>query len=155
MHVPSQDSAPEHWFSYSIQVHPHHTDYAGVVWHGSYIAWLEEARIDCLRQVGIEFSDLVAMGCDLPVVRLGLNYHRAVGMGERVVVKSRLVKINRIRLHWEQNVFSADGRDRHLSAQVELVPVNREIGRVLRQFPPLLSQSLNALLQGQVTASRC
>jgi acyl-CoA thioester hydrolase len=145
MHVPSQDLQPEHWFSYPIQVHPHHTDYAGVVWHGSYIAWLEEARIDCLRQVGIEFSDLVAMGCDLPVVRLGLNYHRAVRMGEVVVVKSRLVKIDRIRLYWEQNVLSADEGDRHLSAQVELVPVNREVGRVLRQLPPQLIEALKAL----------
>jgi acyl-CoA thioester hydrolase len=149
MSVPRQDSEPEHWFSYPIQVHPHHTDYAGVVWHGSYIAWLEEARIDCLRQVGVEFSDLVAMGCDLPVVRLGLNYHRAVRMGEVVVVKSRLVKIDRIRLYWEQNVLSADGRDRHLSAQVELVPVNREVGRVLRQCPPKLIEALKALLLGQ------
>ncbi len=69
-------------------------------------------------------------------------------MGERVVVKSRLARVDRIRLHWEQNVLSADGGDRHLSAQVELVPVNREIGRVLRQFPPLLAQALNVLSEG-------
>jgi acyl-CoA thioester hydrolase len=149
MDLPINPPQPEHWYRYPIRVHPHHTDYAGVVWHGSYIAWLEEARIDCLRQVGIEFSDLLTMGCDLPVVRLGLNYHRAVRMGEKVVVKSRLARIDRIRLYWEQNVFSGEGSDRHLSAQVELVPVNRDLGRVLRQFPPKLAEALKALSLGQ------
>ncbi|MEM9979094.1 MAG: acyl-CoA thioesterase, partial [Cyanobacteria bacterium P01_D01_bin.2] len=25
------------WFDYGFRVQPHHTDYAGVVWHGTYI----------------------------------------------------------------------------------------------------------------------
>ncbi|NEQ11944.1 MAG: acyl-CoA thioesterase, partial [Moorea sp. SIO4E2] len=25
------------WFDYPVRVHPHHTDYAGIVWHGTYI----------------------------------------------------------------------------------------------------------------------
>ncbi len=29
------------WFEYIVRVHPHHTDYGGVVWHGTYIAWME------------------------------------------------------------------------------------------------------------------
>jgi len=57
--------SPTPWLDYPVRVQPHHTDYAGVAWHGSYWAWLEEARIDCLRQGGIEFADLVNLGCDL------------------------------------------------------------------------------------------
>jgi hypothetical protein len=25
------------WFNYPVRVYPHHTDYAGVVWHGTYL----------------------------------------------------------------------------------------------------------------------
>ncbi len=46
----------EKWFEYSVRAQPHHTDYAGIVWHGSYIAWMEEARVECLRSIGIEFA---------------------------------------------------------------------------------------------------
>jgi acyl-CoA thioester hydrolase len=28
------------WFNYPVRVYPHHTDYAGVVWHGTYLTWL-------------------------------------------------------------------------------------------------------------------
>ncbi|NEO28658.1 MAG: acyl-CoA thioesterase, partial [Kamptonema sp. SIO4C4] len=41
----------EYWYEYLVKAQPHHTDYAGVVWHGSYISWLEEARVECLRSI--------------------------------------------------------------------------------------------------------
>jgi acyl-CoA thioester hydrolase len=41
----------ENWFEYAIRAQPHHTDYSGVVWHGSYITWMEEARVECLEAV--------------------------------------------------------------------------------------------------------
>ncbi len=44
--VPTQTDSV--WFEYPVRAQPHHTDYAGVVWHGSYIIWLEEARVECL-----------------------------------------------------------------------------------------------------------
>lgn len=53
------------WFHYRVRVQPHHTDYAGAAWHGSYIIWMEEARVECLRSIGINFADLVTLGCDL------------------------------------------------------------------------------------------
>ena len=61
----------EKWFEYSLRVQPHHTDYAGVVWHGTYVSWLETARVECLRSMGIDFAELVKLGCELPVVELG------------------------------------------------------------------------------------
>jgi acyl-CoA thioester hydrolase len=150
------------WFNYVLKVHPHHTDYAGVVWHGSYLTWLEEARIEALASVGIAFADLVALDCDLPVVAMQLRYHRAVKMGDKVIVRSRIVRIDKIRIYWEQRVSSVTSRvtsddqpdpsaesqdyfQDYVSAMVELVPVNRAIGRVLRKFPPLLAMALAKL----------
>lgn len=66
----------ENWFEYPVRAQPRHTDYAGVVWHGSYITWMEEARVECLRSIGIDVADLAALGCDLPVVDLSVRYHR-------------------------------------------------------------------------------
>jgi acyl-CoA thioesterase FadM len=67
----------EGWLEYPVIVQPHHTDYAGVVWHGTYLAWMEEARVAALRTVGVEFADLVAMGCDLPVIAPRANHRGA------------------------------------------------------------------------------
>lgn len=132
----------KNWFEYPVQVQPHHTDYAGIVWHGSYLAWMEEARIAALRRAGIEFSDLVAAGVDLPVVELNLRYHRPVPMGAIALVRTRLVALEKVRLHWDYQIHSTTTQERYATAQVVLVPVNREPRRILRQIPPSLQEAL-------------
>jgi acyl-CoA thioester hydrolase len=79
------------WFEYPVKVHPHHTDYAGVVWHGTYLTWMEETRVEALRSLGINYVDLVAMGCELPVVDLSIRYHRALKMGAEAIVRARMM----------------------------------------------------------------
>lgn len=141
----SSPDGPTQWFDYILQVHPHHTDYAGVVWHGTYLAWLEEARVELLRSTGIAFADLVAMDCDLPVVAMQLRYHRAVRMGTMVRVRSRIDRVAKIRLYWRQVVDDPNTGELYFSANVELVPVNRALGRVWRKFPPLLEEALGKM----------
>lgn len=136
----------QQWFDYSVRVQPCHTDYAAVVWHGSYINWMEAARIDALRELGIEFSDLVASGCDLPVVKLSVNYHQPLKMGEVAMVKSGLSQIKKVRMYWEQHIYSTGQPKPCVTAQVMLVPVNRQTGRVIRTLPPHLLQVLEALV---------
>lgn len=132
------------WFDYPVRVQPHHTDYGGVVWHGTYLTWLEAARVEYLRQQGLDFADLVAAGCDLPVVELAIRYHRAVKMGESVVVKARLEPVEGVRLTWEYSIESPDGEICYATAEVLLVPIDREKGKILRQFPPSLAKILAA-----------
>ncbi|MGF1601173.1 MAG: acyl-CoA thioesterase [Thermosynechococcaceae cyanobacterium] len=142
-------AAPEvqQWFDYSVRVQPCHTDYAAVVWHGSYLSWMEAARISALRDLGIEFSDLVVSGCDLPVVELSLNYHQPLKMGEVAVVKSGLSQIKKVRMSWEQHIYAMGQPKPSVTAQVTLVPVNRQTGRIIRKLPPHLLQAIEGILK--------
>ncbi|MEC9028789.1 MAG: acyl-CoA thioesterase, partial [Cyanobacteriota bacterium] len=60
------------------RVLPQHTDHAGVMWHGAYLAWLEEARVEALAQVGLPYARISAAGLEMPVVRLEIHYRRAL-----------------------------------------------------------------------------
>jgi acyl-CoA thioester hydrolase len=131
-----------HWFDYPVIVQPHHTDYAGVVWHGSYLSWMEEARIATLREVGLEFATLVEMGCDLPVIDLSLSYRAAVKMGDLVRVRSRLERIEKVRFIWTQNICALTTDFCYVTGKVTLVPVDRNQRRILRKFPPVLQKAL-------------
>jgi acyl-CoA thioester hydrolase len=135
----------ENWFEYLIRAQPHHTDYTGVVWHGSYIAWLEEARIECLRSIGIEFADLVALGCDLPVVDLSLRYHRAIRLGMTAVVKTRMSEVTGVRINWDYTIESPDRQELYVTAKVTLVAVDRERGKIMRQLPTTVQDAFARL----------
>ncbi len=128
--------ASENWFKYPVRAQPHHTDYAGVVWHGNYIAWMEEARIECLRSIGIEYTDLVALGCELPVVEMSIRYHRVLKLGVAAVVKTRMEEVTGVRMNWDYAIQSTDEQDLYVSAKVTLVAMDREKGKIMRQLPP-------------------
>lgn len=78
---PTSENQDDGWFNYPVHVYPHHTDYSGVVWHGTYLTWMEAARVECLRSVGMSFEELIGAGVDLPVAEMSLRYHRSARMG--------------------------------------------------------------------------
>lgn len=132
----------ENWFDYLIQVYPHQTDYAGVVWHGTYVQWLEEARIEYLRSLGLDYSELVALGCDLPVVELSLKYHYPLRLGNQAILRTRMNEMSGVRMHWDYQMQSRDRKTTYLTAEVTLVAVDREKGKVMRSLPPSVKDIL-------------
>jgi acyl-CoA thioester hydrolase len=140
--APSLHLSSHDWFEYPIKVHPHHTDYAGVVWHGTYLTWMEETRVEALRSLGIEYADLVAMGCELPVVDLSIRYHRALKMGAEAIVRARMMEMQGVRINWEYEIQSIDRSVTHVTAQVTLVAVDIEKGKILRQLPAAVKDAI-------------
>jgi acyl-CoA thioester hydrolase len=142
--APSLGSSYENWFEYPVKVQPHHTDYAGVVWHGRYMNWMEEARVECLRSIGMEFADLVALGCDLPVVELSVKYHRSLRLGVSAIVKTRL-EVSGVRMNWNYAIVSPDEQELYVTAQVTLVPLDKERGKIMRQLPSSFQEALTRI----------
>lgn len=141
------NATTERWFEYPVKAHPHHTDYAGIVWHGSYLAWMEEARVECLRSIGMDFEEWVKLGCDLPVVELSVRYHRALKMGMTAIVKTRMLEAAGVRMHWDYQIQSPDSQELYVTARVTLVAVDREKGKILRKLPPSVEAALVKLSQ--------
>ena len=133
------------WFEYRVRSHPHHTDYAGVVWHGTYLTWMEEARVECLRSIGIDFADVVALGLDLPVVELSVRYHQSIGLGMSVLVKTRMAPVKGVRMIWDYQICSAKNLELYVTARVTLVAIDREKGKIMRRLPPELRDALEQL----------
>jgi acyl-CoA thioester hydrolase len=133
------------WFEYPIRVSPHHTDHGGVVWHGSYLTWMEEARIEALRSVGVDYADLVAIGCELPLVDLAVRYHKSLRMGQSAILHCRLQPPQGLRLVWENEIRSPDHQELYVTAQVTLVVVDWQKGKIMRCYPAMLQTALTQL----------
>jgi acyl-CoA thioester hydrolase len=133
------------------RVLPQHTDHAGVMWHGAYLAWLEEARVEALAQVGLAYSDLSARGLELPVVSLSINYRQALLHGDLVQLESVVLPRQGVKLPWQSRFVSAAGVVA-AEARVELVLVDLSGGpdqrRLLRQLPPDLAAAVQSLVTG-------
>ncbi|WP_255439238.1 acyl-CoA thioesterase [Synechococcus sp. LTW-R] len=130
---------------------PQHTDHAGVMWHGSYLAWLEEARVEALRRAGLAYSDLSERGLELPVISLKIDYRQALLHGETVRVESWVLPQKGVKLPWRSAFLKANGSVA-AEAHVELVLVDLSQGpgqrRLLRKAPEDLLQALEHLKKG-------
>lgn len=132
-------------FEYPVRVQPHHTDYGGVVWHGTYIAWLEEARVECLRSRGIDFANWVAAGVDLPVVDMALRYRQPLTLGMGAIVRTWLEPRQGVRFVWQYEIQDAEAQQTHVLATVTLAPVHRHSRKILRRLPSDLQPDLERL----------
>lgn len=138
------------------RVLPQHTDHAGVMWHGAYLAWLEEGRVEALAAVGLAYSDLSARGLELPVVSLRIDYRHALRHGDAVMLRSRVLPRRGLRLPWRSWFISPAGYPA-AEATVELVLVQALPGaeqdtaaapRVVRRWPDDLRAAVERLSQG-------
>jgi acyl-CoA thioester hydrolase len=133
------------------RVLPQHTDHAGVMWHGAYLAWLEEARVEALAAAGLAYSDLSARGLELPVVSLAIDYRQALLHGDAVELQSEVLPRQGVKLPWRSRFIGPAGVVA-AEARVELVLVDLSAGadqrRLLRRLPEDLAAAVDTLIQG-------
>tara|TARA_Y100001968_G_scaffold333393_1_gene395979 strand:+ start:235 stop:678 length:444 start_codon:yes stop_codon:yes gene_type:complete len=128
---------------------PQHTDHAGVMWHGSYLNWLEEARINALLNVGLSYADLSKICYELPVVDLKIKYINSCHHGEEILLKSWALDSKGIRLPWKTIFFKSD-QTIAAEANVNLVLLRKiESGiSVIRNKPKFISNFIDKLIIG-------
>lgn len=135
----------------SRRVLPQHTDHAGVMWHGAYVAWLEEARVEALAAVGLAYSALSARGLELPVVSLAIDFKQALLHGDAVELWSEVLPRRGVRMPWVSRFIGPDGSVA-AEARVELVLVDLSRGpaqrRLLRSLPNDLERAVEGLIAG-------
>ena len=129
------------------KVLPQHTDHAGVVWHGTYLNWLEESRIDSIGKAGIKYIELLNRGFEMPVYKIEIKYLMPIMIGDEIIVKSFFI-INqgpRIKVN---STFSNLRDKTHAEASIDIVLINKETFKVVRKRPDFLENYLNNLRKG-------
>lgn len=87
----------------SLAVRYAETDMMGVVYHGSYLPWFEVGRTTLLKECGLPYRELEALGYHLPVLEVGLKYLRPARYDDTVTILTTLAEkpLVRIRLDYE------------------------------------------------------
>ena len=139
-------SRRNHWIIRK-EVMPQHTDHAGVLWHGYYLNWLEEARIDALFKVGIKYIDLIKDGYEMPVVSIEIKYKSPILHGEEILIESEFVINESPRIKINSN-FIGINNIITTSSSIDLVLINKENFSIVRKKPKFFSEALNKLKNG-------
>ena len=115
----------EQIFSLPVRVYFQDTDAGGVVYHASYVNFMERSRTEWLRTFGYSNAALMKeLGVVFVVRSLKLDYLKPALLDDMVAVPSQIKDIGRSRLNIHQTVMRGD--EVLVEGEVHLVCVTLE-----------------------------
>ena len=97
------------YFDYQIRTRYAETDQMGVVYYGNYPQYLEVARVEYLRSIGISYKELEKEGVMLPVVSLHLDYKKPALYDEVLTIRTLLKKLPTNKIEFDYEIYNEEG----------------------------------------------
>jgi len=110
--------------SFTCRVYYEDTDFAGIVYYANYLKFIERARTEWVRSLGIDQARMKAeTGTVFAVRRIEADYLKPALFDDLLTVHTRLESLRPARLGLVQDVLR--GETRLFVARVELVALGR------------------------------
>ena len=115
------------------------TDAYGVVWHGSYLRWLEMGRVLWCEQAGYNLIDLKEQDIVLPVTNLNVRYKKSARLNDELIIETSIVKFNNLSVTFKQTIKSKETNITYIEVEVDVVAISNE-GKLYRRMPSILAE---------------
>ena len=128
------DRLQQHPFTWPIRVYYEDTDLQGVVYFANYFRYMERARTEWLRSLGVEQDKLLhEQRRYFVVVDTNASFLRPAKFNDQLVATARLVELTRASFLIEQNIYrdSVDG-ELLCSGMTKAAYVNADTQKPLR-----------------------
>jgi len=132
---------PDYRYRLDFQVRDYECDMQGIVNNAVYQHYLEHARHQFLKEVGLDFAAFTREGINLVVIRAELDYRLPLQSGDRFWVGLNVERLTKVRFVFIQDIFRAADDKPVLNARVIGTSLNRR-GR------PMLPEAIDRLLGG-------
>ena len=121
---------------YTHVVQYYETDRMGITHHSNYIRWMEEARIDFMRQIGWDYARLEEEGIISPVVSVECNYKNSTTFSDVVSIQVAVEEYRGVKLILSYVMKKADGKLACEGKSVHcFVDKDGKIIRMAKQYP--------------------
>jgi len=106
-------------FRFPVRVYWEDTDAGGVVYYASYLRFLERARSEWLRELGIDQARLLSeQRLQFVVVEANIRYHRPARFDDVLVVTAALAELRGASVLFEQEIRREQADELLVSATV-------------------------------------
>jgi len=96
-------------FHWPVRVYYEDTDSGGVVYYANYLRFMERARTEWLRSLGVEQDRLIEQEGVLFAVRhVDVDYLKPARFNDQLEVTSRVIESGRASLTFEQTIMRMD-----------------------------------------------
>lgn len=121
------------------KINYYETDKMQVVHHSNYIRFLEECRMDFLRQLHLDYERMEEKGLMIPVLGVECSYKTPVRFGETICIVPKLESFRGVKFAMSYRIYSEDftvlhneAASTHCFVDVDFKPV-----RLKRDYPEI------------------
>lgn len=116
------------------------TDSYGIVWHGSYLRWMEMGRVYWTEMKGMGLIDLRDnYDVVIPVAGINIKYKMSAKVDDVMVIETQLQSYNGLSAVFKQVISNKQTGKVYIEAEVTVVAVNSE-GKLYRRMPQVLAE---------------
>ena len=116
-------------------------DVMGIVWHGNYLRYFEEARAKLLDKVDYGYFQMKESGYAWPIVDARVKYIKPLHLQQMVQVKARLVEYE-CQLKIEYEIFDVETGERMTKGYTKQVAVDMESNEMCFVSPQVFLKKL-------------
>jgi acyl-CoA thioester hydrolase len=116
---------PIHIVPYERRAQYHETDQMGIIHHSNYVKWMEEARLNLMDQIGLNYKQMETMEIISPVLSIEVNYRSMVHFDDVVLIETKLVKYNGIKMEVEYTMYDKETGEVRCTAKSSHCFLNR------------------------------
>ena len=120
--------------AFNTKVYYQDTDAYGVVWHGSYLRWLEQGRVMLCEKAGYKLSQLEREDIVLPVAEINIKYKNPAMLEDEIKIETDVVDKGRFYVTFQQIIKNEKTDKEYIEALVKVVAVNKS-GKLYRSLP--------------------
>jgi len=126
--------------TFETKVYFSDTDNYGVVWHGTYLRWMEMGRVDfCKELTGLTLKELESKDILLPVSSINIKFKASAKLEDIVVIETEVSEYNGFTANFKQTIKSKNTDKIFISADVVIVAVHSDTKLYRRMPEPLAS----------------
>lgn len=118
------------------------TDAYGVVWHGAYLRWMEQGRVELCTALGLDLIAMKNMDILLPVTNMNVRYKASARLNDNIIIETWLEKCNGLLITFKQTIREKETNKLFICATFDVVAIN-EAGKLYRKMPDDLFEKLN------------
>ena len=130
-------------FIWPVRVYYEDTDAGGVVYHANYLNFMERARTEWLRDLGIEQDGLLAKGIVFVVGKMEITFIRPARFNDALLISAKVIREGRASLLFQQEIRKESEPETLLcTAQVKVASVDAESFRPIA-IPDFIKAEIN------------
>lgn len=122
------------------------TDAYGVVWHATYLRWLEAGRIEFMAMLGYDLTRMQSEDIVMILPDLHIRYKSSAMLNDTIVIETALSDVSDVSATFLQTIKDKETGKIRIQAEVKNVAINGN-HKLYRKLPENLKKALENALE--------